>query len=194
MGRKRRQAFNFPSEEQPAVTDELDAQIDRELAEAAGEASETAKQETATRITKDAERKKKVAAAVKEIPQIFSPEQVSWLFNVYAGALSFIYSYLFKYEFETIFEALKFDDDLALTMAKPLAKICSKYAPSEWAGMTAEIELCASLGMWTVRSYGMAKVAVNADRDKKAIEQRNRNAVTQPRVDSDAHVMHAARA
>jgi len=154
--RKNRAAFSFPSEKEPVLSDaELDAQID-------------GTEKTVAEIKKDSSKKAAVAQAIKEIPQIFTPEQVAFLFDIYAGGLCFIYSFIFKCDFKPLFEELKFDEQEKLTLAKPLAKIASKYAPSEWAGMTAEIELCASMGMYTVMSFKRAEIVAKREKEKKA--------------------------
>jgi hypothetical protein len=126
------------------------------------------------------EKEKQVAAAAK-IPEIFEPHQVAFVFDVLAMILSFIYSYILKYDFKIIFAELSFEEDQKIRMSKPLARICSKYAPSEWAGMTAEIELVTTLGVWMVAGFGRAKQAVQKDQQEKArtAQEKNRNRVTQ---------------
>lgn len=127
--------------------------------------------DTAASVSANAKEKGKIADAVKEIPEIFSPEQVAWLFDAYAAILSFTYSLLLKIDYKAISEELEFDTDDKERMSKPLARILSKYCPSEWAGMSAEIELITGLGIWTVASFGRAKgVGV-----KLAEEKQNRN-------------------
>jgi hypothetical protein len=176
MGRRRggtnkpKQEFAFPSPEQPPVTDaELDAEID-------GTAPEAAKYEPTGFADRSAQRrkeykeKKDIAQAVKEIPQIFTPEQVVWVFDAYVGAVSFIFALVLKADFKIIWEELKLDDDVKKVWAKPLAKIASKYAPSAWAGMTAEIELVASMGIWTVTGFGRAKKVVEDKRQTITLE------------------------
>ena len=101
--------------------------------------------------------KKTIAEAVAEVPEIFSPEQVAWLFDAYAALLSFVYSILLKLDYKAISEELEFSESEKEHMSKPLARILSKYCPSSWAGMSAEIELITGLGIWTVSSFARAK-------------------------------------
>jgi hypothetical protein len=107
-----------------------------------------------------------------EIPEIFQPEQVAWVFNAYVGILSFIYSIILKMPWDVIFEELKFDDDVANDMAKPLARICSKHAPSEWAGMTDEIQLISQLGIYTAMSFKRVKMVQEKEAQKKLDAER----------------------
>ena len=111
----------------------------------------------AENLEQDAADKKKVIAAAAEIPEIFTPEQVVWVFDAYVAILSFVYSLVLKTDFKAIQEELAFSEEQKEMMAKPLAKICSKYAPSEWAGMTAEIQLITMLGVFTVASFQRAR-------------------------------------
>jgi hypothetical protein len=180
MGRKAKQKFNFPSADQPpaetaSLTDaELDAQID---------CAESEKADAKTdRIIKDARKKKQAAQAVKEIAPIFTADQLKWVPNFYAALLAFILSFVLKYDYEVIFDAIKFDDEQSLALANPLARIASKYAPSEWAAMTAEIEICMALGMYSVRAYGSAKNAIEADRKRKQQMETQRPQSRQPEI------------
>jgi hypothetical protein len=161
MGRRKkseRQEFAFPSAAQPIEDAELDALID-------------GTEKKVNDIKQDSAKKTAVAQAIKDIPQIFTPEQVAWMFDLYVGILCFIYSFIFKCDFKPLFEELKFDDKDKLTLAKPLAKIASKYAPHEWAGMTAEIELCASVGMYTVMSFKRAEIVAKREKERKQKEE-----------------------
>jgi hypothetical protein len=171
MGRKRkqRQTINFPTQD---TTDaELNAVVD-------GERVSTS---SADHWKQDAEEKGKQVAAVANIPEIFTPDQVSFIFDILAIVLSFIYSQLLKYDFKVIHQELSFEPDQKERLSIPLARICSKYAPSEWAGMTAEIELICVLGVWAVSGFGRAKQSVEKDKREKmhAAEQHRRNPVTQ---------------
>jgi hypothetical protein len=159
MGRRPKKQFSFPSTAEPVPTDaELDAAIDGTEA-------------VVKEIKKDSAKKSAVAQAIKEIPQIFTPEQVAFVFDLYVGLLCFIYAFIFKCDFKPLFEELKFDEAEKMTLAKPLAKIASKYAPSEWAGMSAEIELCASIGMYTVMSFKRAELVAKREKEKQRKEE-----------------------
>src|SRR5258706_216627 len=83
--------------------------------------------EAEQKLGRDAEAKKRVAAAAKEIPQIFEPEQVVWVFDAYVAILCFVYSIILKIEFKLLQDELSFSEDEKKIMAVPLAKICSKY-------------------------------------------------------------------
>jgi hypothetical protein len=169
MGRKRkqRQTINFPTQD---TTDaELNAVVDGERVSTSG----------ADHWKKDAEEKGKHVAAVANIPEIFTPEQVSFIFDILAIVLSFIYSQLLKYDFKVIHAELSFEAEQKERLSVPLARICSKYAPSEWAGMTAEIELICVLGVWAVSGFGRAKQAVQKDQRERAEKARPVNRVTQ---------------
>lgn len=132
----------------------------------------------AVRLSEDADQKKEVAAAAAKIPQIFTEEQVIWIFDAYVAVLSFVYSVTLKTDFSAIKEELEFSQEQKEQFAKPLAKICSKYAPAEWAGMSAEIELCTLMGIWTVSSFQRAKnVAKRLEQEK---EKANRTHPVQP--------------
>jgi hypothetical protein len=185
--KKNRQTFAFPSTDQESFTDaELDAQIDGTVS--AGKPSTKTADTRRKQLEKDADDKKKNAQAVKDIPQIFTPDQVVWVFDVYVGGICFIFSLLLKCEFKVLYEELKLDEDVKLAWAKPLARVASKYAPAEWAGMTAEIELCASLGIWTAAAFGRSKAIAEKEKEKKEAETRKpRNAVTA--VPSQAQVV-----
>jgi len=50
-------------------------------------------------------------------------------------------------------DELSFSEDEKKIMAVPLAKICSKYAPSSWAGMSSEIQLITSLGIGPLPAF-----------------------------------------
>lgn len=139
-------------------------------------------------IRTDAEQKRRVAAAAKEIPDIFEPEQVEWVFNIYVSILCFVYSIILKVDIELLAEELKFTPEETALMAKPLAKICSKYAPAEWAGMSAEIQLITSLGVWTVMSFKRAQKVVEKEEEKKRDRTRTRAVDPMPRPMREEHV------
>lgn len=125
-------------------------------------------------ISEDAKEKKKVLEAVKEIPEIFSPEQVEWLFDAYAGILSFVYSIILKTDFNALWEELKFPDDVKKSVSKPLAKICSKHAPASWAAHTSEIEVLTMLGVWTATSFKRARTVQQEQLKKKIDAERTK--------------------
>jgi hypothetical protein len=120
-------------------------------------------------VSKKSDAKKRLAAAVKEIPQIFEPEHIAFVFNIYAGLLALGFSFLFKTDFEVVYDELQIEPETAAAWAKPLARILSKYAPVAWAGMTAEIELIAAIGLYTASSFGRARNAA-----KRHVEQTKR--------------------
>jgi hypothetical protein len=170
MGRKRKkekQQFSFPT--QDTTDQEFDAIVDGEKVSSS----------SADHWKKNAEEKGKQAAAVANIPEIFRPDQVSFIFDILAIVLSFIYSQILKYDFKVIHEELAFDAEQKERLSIPLARICSKYAPSEWAGMTAEIELCCVIGVWMVAGFGRAKQAVAKDQQEKARATQQRRQVAQ---------------
>jgi hypothetical protein len=154
MGRKRKsprdesvQTVHFPSAEIPRAAENLE---------------------------QDAADKERVKKAASIIPEIFTPDDVIWVFDVYVGILCFIYSLTLKCEFKVLQDELDFTPEQKELMAKPLAKICSKHAPAEWAGMTAEIQLIAQLGIWTVASFQRARNVVKAEEEKKKDAERTR--------------------
>lgn len=108
-------------------------------------------------LEQDATEKEKVKRAAALIPEIFKPEQVEWVFDVYVGILSFAYSLALKVDFKEINDELEFSKEQKEGLSKPLANILSKYAPSEWAGRTDEIQLITMMGIWTVTSFKRAK-------------------------------------
>lgn len=180
MPRKKRQAFQFPQADQPAsdVSDaELDAFID---AEKAADAATDAKKDKARKLKADGEQKKAVLDAAKAIPEIFKPEDVKFAFDVYVGVICFLFSIAYKCDFTALYEELKLDEPTKEHLAKPLAKVFSKYAPAEWAGMTAEIELISFVGIWTVAAMPRAKTIADKEKQRKLQEQRGgaRNPVT----------------
>lgn len=166
MGRRPKskvQDFSFPLVESAVTDAELDASIDS--------ADDKGKE-----LKEDAQRKKEISKAIKEMPQIFSAEQVAWVFTAYVMLLSFAYSYVLKSDYEAIFAELDIDERTKMEMAKPLAKIASKYAPANWAGMTDEIQLISQVGIYTATSFGRAKLIVQREQEKKqrqASERRN---------------------
>jgi hypothetical protein len=126
----------------------------------------------------DVERESKIKQQNKDAeakyPEIFSEESVAWIPNAYVGFISFIHSQVLKCKWKVVFEELKFDDEQSKMMAKPIAKIASKYAPAKWAGETAEIELITMLGIFTAMSFNRAKMAVAKDKEKKETESKRR--------------------
>lgn len=179
MGRRRKnekQKFSFPSIEQDALTDaEIDAGISGVTP--SGTAATQAKQNIA---------KKEIKKSVDEIPEIFTADQVVWMFDVYTAIISFGFSVALKCEYKPIFEELQFDADAKMHMAKPLAKICSKYAPTEWAGMSAEIELVMTLGIYTVAGFGRAKYIADQEKQKRVRENRNPESAVLPKRQAQA--------
>lgn len=124
----------------------------------------------AENLKENASEKERVREAAAAIPEIFTAEQVVWVFDAYVAILSFVYSLVLKVDFKAVQEELEFSPEQKEQMAKPLAKICSKYAPSEWAGMTAEIQLVTLLGVWTVASFQRARNV------QKKLEEKERDA------------------
>lgn len=135
-------------------------------------ASESAR--PAEELRDNAEQKEQVKKAAAAIPEIFTPEQVVWVFDVYVGILSFVYSLILKCDFKAINDELEFTKEQKESLAVPLAKVCSKYAPSEWAGATAEIQLITMLGVWTVASFQRARNVQKKIEEQKKDEQRTR--------------------
>jgi hypothetical protein len=121
----------------------------------------------AEEINRDAKEKERIAEAARNIPEIFTPEQVKWVFDVYVGILCFVYSIILKTDFAALQKELEFDEEQKNSMAVPLAKICSKYAPSSWAGMSAEIQLVSQLGLFTIASFQRAKNVAREQEEKK---------------------------
>lgn len=141
-------------------------------AAAAFPASDTDAIPVAPAISDDAKEKKKVLEAVKEIPEIFTPEQIEWVFDAYVGILCLVYCNILKTDFMALWEELKFDDETKKSLSKPLAKICSKHAPASWAANTAEIEIVMMLGVWTASSFKRAKNVQQAQLEKKRDAER----------------------
>ena len=179
MGRRRggknkpKQSFAFPSEEQPvAGTEELtDEELDRAID--TGEFPPEIKVEQPSeavrveQIRQKYQKKKDLVQLAKEIPEIFKPEQVAWVFDIYELALSFVLSIALKSDYTVIHEELKMDEDQKLVFAKPLARIANKYVPTEWASYSAEIELITTMGIYTATSYGRAQAALKKDAERK---------------------------
>lgn len=140
------------------------------------------------KLSQDAEEKERVKKAAAAIPEIFTPEQVVWLLDAYVAILSFVYSLVLKADFKAIQDELNFSKEQKEDLAKPLAKICSKYAPSEWAGMTAEIQFITMMGVWTVASFQRAKNIARAIEEKKRTENRTQpvQPIRQQRVHPDS--------
>lgn len=135
-------------------------------------------------LSEDAAVKEKVKAAAAAIPEIFTPEQVEWVFDAYVGILCFAYSIILKIDFMALWDELKLDDELKKQLSKPLAKICSRYAPAKWAGHTPEIELLTMMGIWTVSSFKRARLV------QVAIEEKRRDAERTQPVQSPRRDIH----
>jgi hypothetical protein len=183
--RRRRQAVHFPSAEQssPPISDaELDAEIDG-VADAGNRresnAPQPSKKSSFEKLKEETDKKKQNVAAIKEIPVIFTAEDVVWVFDVYVGLICFVFSILLRCDFKIIYEELELDAAVKEAWAKPLAKIASKYAPAEWAGMTAEIQLICGMGLWTAAAFGRSKIIAEKEKQRKEDEKRHpRNTVT----------------
>lgn len=143
---------------------------------------------TADSLANDAADKKRIAAAAKEIPVIFKPEQVEWVFDAYVAILCFTYSIILKTDYSALETELKFDNDEKEMMAKPLAVICSKYCPSQWAGMSAEIQLITSLSIWTVSSFKRAKTVAEKEKEKERDKNRTQAVAPMQRAVTEIHV------
>jgi hypothetical protein len=141
-------------------------------------------------LNADAEEKRRVAEAAGKIPEIFTPDQVKWCFDTYVAILCFVYSLVLKTDFKALQTELEFTEEQKDAMAKPLARICSKYAPSSWAGMSAEIELIAMLGVYTVSSFQRAKNVAAKEEEKKKDAGRTQPVAPMPRArqQSEVHV------
>lgn len=126
----------------------------------------------AEELRDNAEQKEQVKKAAATIPEIFTPEQIEWVFDVYVGILSFVYSLILKCDFAAIQKELEFTDEQKKSMSKPLARILSKHAPAEWAGMTDEIQIIMSLGVWTVASFQRARNVAKSLEEKKRDAER----------------------
>ena len=131
--------------------------------------------EVSSSLEEENKRKEKIKKAAESIPEVFTPQQVSWVFDVYVGAICFVYSLILKTDFKAINDELKMDEDEKMTLAVPLAQVLSKHAPSEWAGMSAEIQLITTMGIWTVSSFGRAKNIAAKEAEKKQQDNRRRN-------------------
>jgi hypothetical protein len=166
MKRKRKQKFAFPSQDQPAA----DAAInDREIDLEIDGSKNLIPQNIWTRV--DSDKKSNITPA--EIPQIFTPEQVTWIFDAYVGLISLLFAFLLKYEFKIIFQELQFDAEDKMNFAKPLSRIISKHSPASWAQHSDEIQLIGAMGIWTAASFGRAKLAIRKAAQKKEDEMRN---------------------
>jgi hypothetical protein len=126
------------------------------------------------KITEDAKEKERIKEAVASIPDIFSPEQVEWCFDAYVAILCFIYTIVLKTDFKALQDELKIDDDTKKHLSVPLAKVCSKYAPSKLASMSAEIELITTLGLYTVSTFQRARKVAADQVEKKKDENRTK--------------------
>jgi hypothetical protein len=126
----------------------------------------------AAKISSDAKEKENILEAAKKIPEIFTAKQVKWVFDAYVAVLCFVYSIALKTDFSALQDELAFSEEQKDSLAEPLAKICSKYAPSSWAGMSAEIELVTMMGVWTVASFQRARNVAKAQEEKKRDAER----------------------
>lgn len=128
--------------------------------------------EAAAELLDDAKKKEEVKKAAAAVPEIFTPEQIIWVFDVYVGLLCLVYSYALKVEFDALQTELEFSQEQKELMAKPLARLLSRVAPPEWAGHTDEIQLISMLGVFTVMSYQRArKIKHDADEKKRDAER-----------------------
>jgi hypothetical protein len=150
--------------------------------------SETREATPATKISGDAKNKKEILEAAGEIPDIFTKENVKWVFDLYVALLCFAYSIALKAEFSALQDELSFDEEQKDSLAVPLAKICSKYAPSEWAGMAAEIQLVTMMGVWTVASFQRARNVAKAQEEKKRDAERTQPVQPIRQNRSEVHV------
>lgn len=128
----------------------------------------------AAELQDNAAKKEEVKKAAAAIPEIFTPKDVIWLFDVYTTLISFLYSMALKTDMDAIEKELEFSQEQKELMAEPLARIFSKYAPPEWAGKTAEIQLVVMLGVWTSMSYKRAKNVAQVEKEKKRDAERTR--------------------
>jgi hypothetical protein len=135
--------------------------------------------EISTSLHDENEKKKKAFKEVEDIPEIFLPEQVAFVLDIYVTTLCFIFSMVLATDFKPLYEELKFEDDFKESLSKPLARICSKYAPHEWAGMQPEIELITSLGLWSVTAFSRAR-EVQKKEEKRKEEEKRKNNITNP--------------
>jgi hypothetical protein len=172
--KRKRQAFHFPQADQPSAPQDEFSLTDAELDAAIDGGSDTASAVSLNKVREKSKAKNAVAEAVKQIPEIFTPEQVAWAFDVYVVLICFVFSILLKCDFKLLHDELKLDEDVKLMWAKPLARVVSKYAPTEWAGMTAEIELIGCLGIWTATAFGRARGVVQKEAERKEAEKRER--------------------
>ena len=140
------------------------------------------------KIGEDAAAKQKILDAAKQIPEIFTPDQVKWVFDAYVAILCFVYSIALKTEFKALQDELEFSEEQKDAMAKPLARICSKYAPASWAAMAPEIELVTMLGLFTVASFGRAKLVVEKVAEKKKDAERTQPVAPINRSRTEIHV------
>jgi len=129
----------------------------------------------AKKITSDAEQKTNILEAAKKIPEIFTAEQVKWIFDLYVAVLCFTYSTALKTDFAALQDELEFDDEQKNSLAIPLAHILSKHAPASWAGKADEIQLITMMGIWTVASFQRARNVA-----KKKLEEKRDAERTQP--------------
>lgn len=142
----------------------------------------------AAELEENAAEKEKVKRAMAAIPEIFTPEQVEWVFDAYVAILSFVYSIALKTDFDAIQTELEFSKEQKEMLSKPLARICSKYAPPSWAGMSAEIQLVTMLGVWTVASFQRARNVARAQEEKKRDAERTQPVAPMRRREPQAEI------
>src|SRR5229473_5977424 len=65
----------------------------------------------AAKISNEAKEKESILEAAKKIPEIFTTEQVRWIFDCYVALLCFIYSIALKTDFSALQEELSFSDE-----------------------------------------------------------------------------------
>jgi hypothetical protein len=138
-------------------------------------------------INKDAAEKREVLNAVQSIPEIFTPEDVKWCFDVYVGILCFAYSIILKTDFDALKNELEISKEHKDMMAVPLAKILSKTVPASWAGLKNEFQLIGMLGIYTVTSFKRAQAVAKAELEKKQNAERTQP-VAPMHKRADAHV------
>lgn len=140
------------------------------------------------RIEENAAEKNKVLDAVNKIPDIFTPEDVAWFFDVYVGLLCYVYSIVLKTDFKALYDELEFKDSQKKDMAVPLSKILSKTVPASWAGLKNEIQLIGMLGVYTVVSFKRAQMVANKEVEKKKDAERTQPVAPMNRQRADVHV------
>jgi hypothetical protein len=144
--------------------------------------------EISSGINEDAAKKKEVLEAINKIPEIFTPADVKWCFDVYVGILCFVYSIVLKCDFKALQKELEFTDEQKDMMAVPLAKIASKTVPASWASLKNEFQLIGMLGIYTVTSFKRAQNVAKEEAEKKATAERTQPVAPMQRQRADVHV------